>query len=127
LIQRGIMPSDKRIGGIKSNCQSQIGRQPPQAYGVAGLTLGSRIQFGSPEYRQYSCNPSDQFDGFTWCQRVTKENERRGAFTATYSVLHSRDGTIVYLTDFRNRHFSTRMKQMMIFNGTHNTLENPHA
>jgi hypothetical protein len=76
------------------------GPQDP-VYAVGGLTLGARVQFDSPAYREYKCGPSDQFDGFTWCQRVRQDKERRGAFTATYSILHARDGRIVYLNRFQ--------------------------
>jgi hypothetical protein len=72
------------------------GPQDP-VYAVSGLTLGARVPFDSSAYREYKCGPSDQFDGFTWCQRVRQDKERRGAFTATYSLLHSRDGRIAYL------------------------------
>jgi len=72
------------------------GPQDP-VYAVGGLTLGARVAFDSPAYREYKCGPSDQFDGFTWCQRARQDKERRGAFTATYSILHARDGRIAYL------------------------------
>jgi hypothetical protein len=82
LIQRGVMPSDPKIRNIRSDC-----RQSPSGsrYVVAGLDLGSRVQFDSSEYREYKCDPSDQFDGFTWCQKTRQE--RRFA-NVTYSILH---------------------------------------
>jgi hypothetical protein len=72
------------------------GPQDP-VYAVGGLTLGARVPFDSAAYREYKCGPSDQFDGFTWCQRIRQDKERRGAFAATYSILHARDGRIAYL------------------------------
>src|SRR5262245_28393262 len=72
------------------------GPQDP-AYAVGGLTLGARVPFDSAAYREYKCGPSDQFDGFTWCKRIRQDKERRGAFAATYSILHARDGRIAYL------------------------------
>src|SRR5262249_10964498 len=47
-------------------------------YAVDGLALGSHIPSDSPAYREYRCSPSDQFDGFTWCQRTRQETERGG-------------------------------------------------
>jgi hypothetical protein len=76
-----------------------IGGQAP-AYAVEGLALGSKVKRDSAMYREYKCSPSEQFDGFTWCQKTRRESERRGSFEATYSMLHSKDGTVVYA----NRH-----------------------
>ena len=70
-------------------------------YGVSGLRLGSRVQFDSSDYREYKCGPSDQFDGFTWCQKTRQERDRRGLSNVTYSILHSPDGTIVYVNRFQ--------------------------
>jgi len=76
--------------------RTPAGPQDP-VYAVGGLTLGARVPFDGPAYREYKCGPSDQFDGFTWCQRARQDKERRGAFTANYSILHARDGRIAYL------------------------------
>src|SRR5262245_37100465 len=72
------------------------GPQDP-VYAVGGLTLGARVAFDSPAYREYKCGPSDQFDGFTWCQRARQDKERAGAVPAPYSTLDERDGRIAYL------------------------------
>src|SRR5215813_11836860 len=69
-------------------------------YAVEGLALGAHIPFDSSAYREYKCSPSDQFDGFTWCQQTRQQGERRRSSDVTYSVLHSRDGSVVYV----NRH-----------------------
>jgi hypothetical protein len=99
LTQRGVMPSDPRIGGVRSNCRSDLGRQGPSVpiYAVSGLAVGARIQFGSPAYREYKCGPSDQFDGFTWCQKAGRGKEPRGSFDVTHSLLHSPEGRVVYV------------------------------
>ena len=70
-------------------------------YAVEGLALGSRIAFDSSAYREYKCAPSDQFDGFTWCQKTHREGDRRWSFETKYSMLHSRDGTIVYANRYQ--------------------------
>jgi hypothetical protein len=70
-------------------------------YAIDGLALGARIPFDSSAYRQYKCDPSDQFDGFTWCQRTRQERERGGSSNASYSVLHSRDGSVVYVNRYQ--------------------------
>jgi hypothetical protein len=102
LIQRGVMPSDPKIRDIRSDCQ-----QLPSAskYVVAGLGLGSRVQLDSSDYREYKCSPSEQFDGFTWCQKTRQE---RGFANVTYSILHSQDGTLVYVNRFQEPAFFGR-------------------
>jgi hypothetical protein len=67
---------------------------------VDGLVVGNALNTEGAAYREYKCSPSEQFEGLTWCQRWRTDRARRGSFTATYSVLHARDGTIVYV----NRH-----------------------
>jgi hypothetical protein len=74
----------------------QIGVQS-SAYAVSGMVLGATVQFDSSAFKQYKCSPSDQFDGFTWCQKSSQEKERRGKFSSTYSILHSRGGVAVYI------------------------------
>jgi hypothetical protein len=68
---------------------------------VDGLALGARIPFDSPAYREYKCSPSDQFDGFTWCQKARQERGQRGPSNATHSVLHARDGSVVYVNRYQ--------------------------
>jgi hypothetical protein len=93
--------------GILRGAVAQAGtRRAPDSrttpiYGVSGLRLGSRVQFDSWDYREYKCGPSDQFEGFTWCQKTRQERDRRGLSNVTYSILHSRDGTVVYVNRFQ--------------------------
>jgi hypothetical protein len=112
LIQRGVLPSDPRLANARSNCQKQSERQEPQptgsqrsAYAVSDVALGATVKFGSSAYKEYKCAPSDQFDGFTWCQKTRKGKERRGKFNATYSILHSRDGVAVYINRYQEPTF----------------------
>jgi hypothetical protein len=92
--------------------QAELERQDPQptedqssAYAVSGVVLGATAKSGSSAYREYKCGPSDQFDGFTWCQKTRKEKERRGKFNAIYSILHSRDGVVVYINRYQEPAF----------------------
>src|SRR5262245_23105039 len=112
LIQRGVLPSDSRLANARSNCQNQFERQDPQpigsqssAYAVSDVALGATVKFGSSAYKEYRCTPSDQFDGFTWCQKTRKGKERRGKFNAIYSILHSRDGVAVYINRYQEPAF----------------------
>jgi hypothetical protein len=102
LTQRGVKPLDPRIGSIRSNCRSQLGQLPSvPTYAVAGLALGSRVQFDTSDYRDYKCSPSEQFVEFTWCQKTRQERDRRGSTNVTYSILHSQDGTVVYVNRYQ--------------------------
>src|SRR5262245_41618201 len=69
----------------------------PTEYAVDGLAVGTQLDFGSASYREYKCSPSDQFDGLTWCQKTRSDKERRRPYIAAYSLLHSRDGNILYI------------------------------
>src|SRR5215471_7151207 len=66
-------------------------------YAVEGLAVGTQLNLGSASYQEYKCSPSDQFDGLTWCQKARSDKERRGSYIAAYSLLHSRDGNILYI------------------------------
>src|SRR3954447_18061182 len=66
-------------------------------YAVGGLAVATQLNFGSASYREYKCNPSDQFEGLIWCQKALTEKGRRGSPTTAYSLLHSKDGNISYI------------------------------
>src|SRR5262245_65073154 len=69
----------------------------PTEYAVDGLAVGTQLDFGSAWYREHKCSPSVQFDGLTWCQKTRSDKERRRPYIAAYSLLHSRDGNILYI------------------------------
>jgi ribosomal protein L9 len=69
----------------------------PMEYAVDGVAVGTQLNFDSASYREYKCSPSDQFDGLTWCQKARSDKERRRSYIAAYSLLHSRDGNILYI------------------------------
>ena len=64
------------------------------AYAVDGVAVATQLNFNSASYRDYKCNPSDQFEGLIWCQKTRAE---KGKGSRTYSVLHSKDGKISYI------------------------------
>ena len=100
-------PNDFRTFGVVQGAVAQAGtRAAPQSrsapvYKVGGLRLGSRVQLDSSDYREYKCSPSEQVAGFTWCQKTRQERDQRGSSNVTYSILHSQDGTIVYVNRFQ--------------------------
>jgi hypothetical protein len=108
-IEQGITPSDPRIAGFRSACRNWVAQLPtpptqinyqPSVYVVDGLALGGKVNFDSEVYRSYNCMPSEQFAGFTWCQRKRDERVARGKFTSSYSILHSRNGTALYINRY---------------------------
>jgi hypothetical protein len=73
---------------------------PEAPYVVDGLHLGGHIAIGSPSYLEYRCNPSEQFTGLTSCQRRRQEISPRGAYSSTTTILHSGDGTALYVNRY---------------------------
>lgn len=69
-------------------------------YVVDGLALGNRVVFESASYREYQCRPSDQFAGFLFCQKRRPMQEPRGNYTSSNTILHSADGTAVYINRY---------------------------
>jgi TolA-binding protein len=63
-------------------------------YVVEGLALGDRVPFDSPNYQSYTCRPSDDFAGLTWCQR-TQQRGTNAILSST--IIHTQDGTAIYL------------------------------
>lgn len=108
-VQQGFSPNDGRLAELRRFCRTGFVQNPPNLasspsvisiYAVDGLSLGARVNFESSIYRQYQCNPSEQFNGFTWCTRKVPESSKRGPFVSSYSILHSPDGTVSYVNRF---------------------------
>jgi hypothetical protein len=71
--------------------QSSSGAIPGSSlYAVGGLALGDRAP-----HSDYQCNPSEQFENLIWCRRVEYANQ--GSVIKVNSILHARDGTVVYV------------------------------
>lgn len=102
LIQLGVMPSDRRVNQVRASCRQpmQPVLMPQVRYIVDGLALGDNVNFGSPVYLQYQCNPSEQFPGFIWCQNRRQDKARTGTVMSGNSILHSDDGTAVYINRY---------------------------
>ena len=66
-------------------------------YSVAGMQLGNNVGVGSADYRDYTCAPSEQYGGFTVCQRQLSERSRRRGVSESTSFLHAADGSAVYI------------------------------
>ncbi|UFW72885.1 superinfection immunity protein [Bradyrhizobium sp. WU425] len=90
------------IGDVDTLLAAPVARSAmaESIYVVDGLHLGGRVSVGSPSYLEYRCNPSDQFAGLTWCQRRRQESSPRGAYVSSTTILHSEDGTALYVNRF---------------------------
>jgi hypothetical protein len=102
LIQTGVMPTDPRLAQLRTFCHGQAapqaaqpGAAPASPYVVDRLALGARLQLDGAAYREYKCAPSEQFQGFTWCQK--QRQDKKPIVSSSNSILHSQDGTAVYL------------------------------
>jgi len=102
--ERGIPPFDPRATDLWSKCRpsatsTSLGQVSARTkYAVDGVAVESKVD--SATYLEYKCSPSDQFEGFTWCQTRNDQDRRRGS-TATYSILHDKDGSVVYVNRFQ--------------------------
>ncbi|WP_315777478.1 MULTISPECIES: hypothetical protein [unclassified Bradyrhizobium] len=124
LANNGVSPSDTRLYDVLTTCRSQsdlrqantrwqpapepgrVNPDPTQSAPSAGLPskyrvdkipLGSTISYDSAFYKEYQCRPSDQFSGFTWCQKQRTERASRGEYLSSYSMLHTENGRVYYL------------------------------
>ena len=70
-------------------------------YSVTGVAIGIRVHFDSEYYQEYHCGPSQVFEGLTLCVKRTDETEQRGTFVAYDGLLHSGDGTVVYVSRYK--------------------------
>src|SRR6202000_3041607 len=75
------------------NVKAQTSTTP---YTVNGLELGARLAPHRGAYRGYNCTPSAACAALTWCSRSAAEKGSYGQKSASYSLLRTTDGTIVY-------------------------------
>jgi tetratricopeptide (TPR) repeat protein/predicted aspartyl protease len=112
LMQQGIAPFDSRLSDVRASCrpspEPNLSQLPPTSiqstekseYVVDGHSLGAQVAFNSAAYREYQCNPSEQFSGLIWCQKQRNETGPRGAFRSSYTIMHSQDGTTLYVNHY---------------------------
>jgi hypothetical protein len=107
-IQNGVDPNDPRISALRSGCRpqratstaplpdiqrTQAPHEQKSPYLVDGIVLGGRVQLDDDAYKQYQCEPSQQYPGFTRCDwnRSSDDSE---------SMLHAPDGTVMYVNRY---------------------------
>ena len=110
------------------NVKAQTSTTP---YTVNGLELGTQLAPTSGAYRGYNCMPSGQFAGLTWCSRSIAEKGSFGQKNASYSLLRTTDGTIVYanraadLTSFRQDAAKKELQRLAQRYGTPRIIDMP--
>jgi hypothetical protein len=58
------------------------------------------VSFDSAGYKEYQCEPSQQFAGLTLCKKSRVERGARGQFTSSHTILHAADGIVVYVNRY---------------------------
>ena len=110
------------------NVKAQTSTTP---YAVNGLQLGAQLAPNSGAYREYHCSPSGQFSGLTWCSRSAAEKGSYGQKSASYSLLHTADGTIVYanratdLSSFKQDAAKKELQRLVQRYGTPRIIDMP--
>ncbi len=102
------------------------------AYTVNGLQLGARLAPNSGAYRDYNCTPSSAFAALTWCSRSAAEKGSYGQKSASYSLLRTADGTIVYanratdLSSFKPDAAKKELQKLAQHYGAPRIIDMPH-
>ncbi len=65
---------------------------------VDGLALGGAVYPESAVYQAYTCRPSEDFAGFTWCARHHERTGKFGSYTSWVTLLHSSANRVVFIT-----------------------------
>jgi len=111
LAARGIGPNDPRIRQILYQC-AQASRSAPERieprlvvgpynpnFVVDGLALGGDVYPDSAVYKSYTCRPSGDFAGFTWCSHHRERSGKFGSYTSWVTILHSSTNKVVFITE----------------------------
>ena len=67
-------------------------------FAVEGLAVDGQVYPDSAIYKSYTCQPSDDFAGFTWCRVEHREKGIFGPQTAWVTILHSSANSVVLIT-----------------------------
>jgi outer membrane protein OmpA-like peptidoglycan-associated protein len=106
----GVSLESTSAQGIPAPCYLQLLTSGDQnssslssSYSIEEVFPGARIATNTHAYRGYRCQPSEQFEKFTWCTKTCSGSDalRRGNFQATYSILHGEDGVVAYVNRFQ--------------------------
>ncbi len=68
-------------------------------YTVGGYSLGERIARDNAGFRSFKCEPSDVFEGYTWCERSQRMTAAQGNGTRKNVIIHGDDRAPVYLME----------------------------
>jgi tetratricopeptide (TPR) repeat protein len=66
-------------------------------YAVDGFTLGQPVVSSSPNYRSYSCKPSQQFADALDCERTQQRKIGNSTVTVSSTLVHAQDGAAIYV------------------------------
>src|SRR5262249_9496333 len=114
----GLLSAVCRLACITTTFAQSPGSQI-SIYAVEGLALGAHIPFDSSAYREYKCSPSDQFDGFTWCQQHASRGngvDRLTSPTRSFTLVTEASFTS---TGIKHQLSSVAIKPSTTFSPTH--------
>ena len=95
-----LLPRWMRADGSLSGPPTGPGGGPSgRDFIVDGLALGGVVYPKSSVYQAYSCRPSEDYSGFTWCARHRERSGQFGTYTSWVTLLHSDANRVVFITE----------------------------
>ncbi|MGB5083525.1 MAG: retropepsin-like aspartic protease [Methylocystis silviterrae] len=76
---------------------------PSSRYSVDKLAVGGLVYPNSEVYKKYRCHPSEDYVGYTWCERFEKKADRSGAHDVKTTIVHGPDNVVGYINQSINR------------------------
>jgi hypothetical protein len=96
---RAVLVALVSAGALAAGTAAIVAEPSSRAFIVDGLALGAAVYPESPVYRAYTCRPSQEFPGFTWCAHHSERSGKFGHFTSCVSLLHSNSNRVVFITE----------------------------
>jgi hypothetical protein len=70
---------------------------PYSPYAVDGLAVGGSVAPQSSVYKSYQCEPSGDYPGYTWCNRLQSKRSGSKNISVSTSIVHGADGVVGYI------------------------------
>jgi hypothetical protein len=70
---------------------------PYSPYAVDGLAVGGSVAPQSSVYKSYRCQPSDDYPGYTWCNRLQTKRSGSKDVSVSTSIVHGPDNVVGYI------------------------------
>ena len=83
------------VGVIAQTVKGSVAPYSP--YSVDGLAVGGSVAPQSSVYKSYRCEPSDDYPGYTWCNRIQNKKIGSKNVSVSTSIVHAADGVVGYI------------------------------